>query len=458
MKLEIRNIGGISRAEIELDGITVIAGINNMGKSTVGKILFALLHDMDDWESTYQKIRANRIYAFLNEQSSRLEDFCMETSGAKRRRTGKAIQLTRRYSVNEDLFAAIEDMQVQEGASDLKSFLEEYAGEYISLYVKKNSRVIKDQYKNVIDEWTKKTIQKAETIELDEIKLQLESLQNAFDLVFNKQYRKINTDESGIHFIKNGRTVNIKMNDEWTMDLPLRTRSSIYYIESPRIYDMLSDKRYGHVQKEYLQQLMRPNTVAVRAFYRGETSFSDDVFDNKKDYTRITQSLTEAMRGQAEFYQKVGLEFKDNRFSGTIHAQNVSTGVKALALLEYALRIGAIRENDILILDEPEINLHPEWQVVYARALVLLQKYYGIMVMLTSHSPYFVRAIECYTDVEGQMGRLNVYRAYNDEEENGITFENLSYSEYGMTSLYDDLSAPLDILEELLEKGQDEGV
>lgn len=42
MKLEISGIAKISDAKVELKGITVIAGENNTGKSTIGKVLFAM--------------------------------------------------------------------------------------------------------------------------------------------------------------------------------------------------------------------------------------------------------------------------------------------------------------------------------------------------------------------------------------------------------------------------------
>ncbi len=44
MRLTIKNIGKIDEADIELNGITVIAGENNTGKSTVGKTLFCVLN------------------------------------------------------------------------------------------------------------------------------------------------------------------------------------------------------------------------------------------------------------------------------------------------------------------------------------------------------------------------------------------------------------------------------
>lgn len=42
MKLSIKNFAKIKEAEIEINGITIIAGENNTGKSTIGKIMYCL--------------------------------------------------------------------------------------------------------------------------------------------------------------------------------------------------------------------------------------------------------------------------------------------------------------------------------------------------------------------------------------------------------------------------------
>ena len=44
MKLSLRNIGKIDEATVEIDGITIIAGENNTGKSTVGRALFSVFN------------------------------------------------------------------------------------------------------------------------------------------------------------------------------------------------------------------------------------------------------------------------------------------------------------------------------------------------------------------------------------------------------------------------------
>ena len=49
---------------------------------------------------------------------------------------------------------------------------------------------------------------------------------------------------------------------------------------------------------------------------------------------------------------------------------------------------GALQEKDVLVLDEPEIHLHPQWQVAYAQLIVLLQKYFDLSIVVTTHSPY----------------------------------------------------------------------
>ena len=58
MKLNISNFAKIDNADIIIDGITVIAGENNTGKSTIGKILFSIFNSLYDIN---EKIQGQRI-------------------------------------------------------------------------------------------------------------------------------------------------------------------------------------------------------------------------------------------------------------------------------------------------------------------------------------------------------------------------------------------------------------
>ncbi|GAW90137.1 hypothetical protein FPS14_contig00042-0010 [Flavobacterium psychrophilum] len=65
MKLKLQNIGIIEEADINIDGITLIAGQNDSGKSTVGKVLYALIRsvniDEDRFNASKNEFVRNRI-------------------------------------------------------------------------------------------------------------------------------------------------------------------------------------------------------------------------------------------------------------------------------------------------------------------------------------------------------------------------------------------------------------
>ena len=51
MKVKIRNIGIIRDAELQLDGITVVTGENDSGKSSIGKALFSLVYGIKSYRN-----------------------------------------------------------------------------------------------------------------------------------------------------------------------------------------------------------------------------------------------------------------------------------------------------------------------------------------------------------------------------------------------------------------------
>jgi len=50
MKFSLTNIGKIAHADIEINGLTVLGGYNDIGKSTIGKVIFSTIKTMTDIE------------------------------------------------------------------------------------------------------------------------------------------------------------------------------------------------------------------------------------------------------------------------------------------------------------------------------------------------------------------------------------------------------------------------
>ncbi len=68
MVLSLKNIGKLAETQIAIDGITVIAGENDTGKSTVGKALFAVFnsfYDLDGQVRSEQILGVERQVSFL---------------------------------------------------------------------------------------------------------------------------------------------------------------------------------------------------------------------------------------------------------------------------------------------------------------------------------------------------------------------------------------------------------
>ena len=65
--------------------------------------------------------------------------------------------------------------------------------------------------------------------------------------------------------------------------------------------------------------------------------------------------------------------------------------IKTLSSLDVYLKHMS-SEDDLIIIDEPEINLHPDNQILVARMLVRLMNS-GYRILLSTHSDYIIREV-----------------------------------------------------------------
>ena len=60
--ITIRGIGIIKEADIKMDGLTVIAGSNNSGKTTVGRALYAVTSAVEDLAEKQQQDQGKDVF------------------------------------------------------------------------------------------------------------------------------------------------------------------------------------------------------------------------------------------------------------------------------------------------------------------------------------------------------------------------------------------------------------
>lgn len=87
-----------------------------------------------------------------------------------------------------------------------------------------------------------------------------------------------------------------------------------------------------------------------------------------------------------------GIFYIPNDSKSTILSMEESSGsVRSLVMISFWLKHLATKES-LLMIDEPEMNLHPEGQRLLARWIVMLMNY-GVRVFITTHSDYFVKEL-----------------------------------------------------------------
>ena len=127
-----------------------------------------------------------------------------------------------------------------------------------------------------------------------------------------------------------------------------------------------------------------------------------------KDGLLIAEDLAEIKKNQSEFYEFAEkleeelfqgrvqisndgeIQFKPQRALRTVlPIQMTASIIKTLSSLVVYLKHIA-KPNDLIIIDEPEINLHPDNQIILARLLARLANK-GFRLWISTHSDYIIR-------------------------------------------------------------------
>lgn len=153
----------------------------------------------------------------------------------------------------------------------------------------------------------------------------------------------------------------------------------------------------------------------------------------------IKDDVTSLMKGEFK-KDKMGRFFFDKN-GQRISLLNTATGIKYFGLLQVLSQNNWLNKDSILILDEPEVHLHPKWQLKMAEVIVNLVKN-DVKVLVNSHSPYMIEALQRYAEKEEITS--DFYLA-----ENGyIKKENENNSDT-LAKIFSQLSEPFDEFEDM---------
>lgn len=378
----------VRSATIVNEGITVIAGGNGCGKSTISRTLCNLVNIMSRFESfVVSEVQATlsesmygywRVIMQIGPKDIQAQRTARELYEVLREADGFADVITAYHNLRKNY-----DNLLRTGISLLTDAakIERF---FLSLHVP-----IQNSYVETVDYYLSRLDQEYEDL-----------ISNAEDTMDKRpksklmEYTKSMDPEvvSKLKFSLKENDVDLIMSNYFVKPLML---SRAIYVDTPMAVN--ENARYANRSWNSLAYMMttdekvtsnsvRKMEMRIRNIIKGEIKTEKDFSDEK----------------ELHYQRKDGLN---------ILLSNAATGIKAFAYLEKLLVNGFLNNETLLIIDEPEAHLHPQWIVEFARILVLLNKEFGVHVMIASHNPDMVSAIRSITEREGLLNQTRFYLA-----------------------------------------------
>lgn len=408
MRLNITHINKIKKADIVLNGLTVIAGNNDSGKSTVGKLLFSVIKSLSNADrlssqsqDRIMRVNSALLYAYVThaekESGEKIKGVILPSTSTAFLKDAESFANDKRW------------------VSQLKRKLEK-----INIVPQQRAKIIRS-----IDQLVQLATESSNSEKM---------LERAFQSIIGAEFLNsictYNTEMSEICFSEGqGKDITIQIKENKVTEFKCKTETFVKdatLVESPlyiHLIDILAsaqtlgEHHYFNVAgigKDVLRPLInyhiKDMAQKLDAF---RFSLPDNVYS---PFIQKAQTLTDNIAGGHFYFDNAKQNMYWKKGEQNYAPVNVASGIKAFGVLQMLLETQALDESKILIWDEPENHLHPEWQIKFASVLVELAKA-GIPILISSHSPYFIQAVRYFADKLSMNDFVNYYLAEETEDE-----------------------------------------
>lgn len=378
MILEFKNLGAIKTTELDLRPLTVIIGPNNSNKTYVAYSVYGINNNFIDYEPFIRKmhmsyVAENRVEFTIDENfvTQILEAFTLKVTSFKDDLTTFFQDSSRQLFRNTSFNVHILPEEITDALSRMVNRGEVYSptiNEYLSVSVEDEKLIVdipETEQSRTVGGGLGETL--ADIIGgIDDHVFSLGSYllpaeRNAFILTYkllgNRRYKLLKETQREL-FSRDIRGRQIEL---------LREQGDI---------------RYAQPIEDFLDLL-----TEIELEGTGVDAKNKDEFQRLAD--KIERSIQNNNKIKLKATRLGGKEILVGVRKGLdIDLYNASSSIKQLTPLLFYLRYRALDRN-LLIIDEPEMNLHPESQAKLLEALAILVNL-GVKVLVTTHSPYFM--------------------------------------------------------------------
>ena len=258
---------------------------------------------------------------------------------------------------------------------------------------------------------------------LSHFDLQVTTNKERLDIAFKKNFQITNLQ----HLIKDSNNKNIKLTLEnicevtinnkldfsLKNDTTLKKINNVVFFDSPvyiKVRKALYARKINHLSYDNSKYLKGYPEYIDKLYHDLDLEYIDIA-----DFDAISQEIQKIISGKLDVSQSGDINYTDKQ-NNTIPLSLTAMGVSNIGLIDLLLRNNVINKGSFLIMDEPEVHLHPQWQVVLAQILYKIAKG-GANIIIATHSLDFLKAFE------------NILKEENEIAEEIIAINKMPYDE-----------------------------
>ena len=425
LTLEVNGFGLVNVANIRINKINIVGGINSSGKSTASRFLYSFLKaNVLTSEQYFKKILVNEINQLLDIEK---ETFSIEDN------LSKVLKKYYNFKKNNKKNSKMESIDLLIDLSKDRNYFTSFVlkelivRENIGYFEEGSSKLYSSSFESLI-------ANDDVNAQFDEAGF-VESYDDKYDL------------SSDLYVIKTKGSLNFH---------------EIFYIDSFSILDLL---HYTHYERseDYSQKIdiINPKShvnYLIDSIYDQTFFHSVDECDAK--IVEVLKKINEIIEGHVGSHP-LSLDFtfvknpsKVDEDYGSIEnpakvfdSGNVSSGIKQIGIIQLLLSKEMLKQGSFLIIDEPEVNLHPEWQFKFAEILVILAKELDITIYLNSHSPTFIESVDAFCEFYDMDDDISYYLTQESEIDGKYDFTKVNSDE--LYRIYDNLGDVYKLIDNL---------
>lgn len=433
IRIKTEKFRAINSADIIINGITLVAGENGCGKSTISKLLYFLFKTVSNYDIVVKQKLNNSLRDVLRFLEIFQQEIVYSQNDRKvRDEYRKEIEELRRSLFDSDFLLDESDKWIslidkveylystysrQEESKLYKN--ENSVGSRINRLNRIIKQILKEDY-NVED--YRQAFTNVKNLVIDKFKEAKGKIDSRPTSIFTEELSKVFTDSKLPKKFDVFEFDDIIVSlDKSNLSIPFSI-DQVIYIDTPM---MLSIEDSPNEYWDDLNNLL--------------------LDDSRKQSNSISEIISkEITKGEVEYEDGIFVadEFKFKRQDGAIfNLLDVATGIKSFSILQLLLKNGHLNEKTLMIIDEPESHLHPQWIIEYARIIVLLNKHFGVKFFLASHNPDLVQAIRYISEKEEILDDVNFYLA---KKEDGKFVYNYEFLNKEIDPIFESFNIALD--------------